>query len=187
MKKEALSLFGIFFKVGAVTFGGGYAMLPILEKELVDKRHLTTRDELMDFYAISQTTPGVIAVNVATFIGCEKFGILGGIFATLGVITPSIIIITVIASTLTNFAHIPAVQKALSGINIAVAALITKSFFTFFKRSVKGLATAVIFLTAFGTLFFLNAPSFVILLCSSLVGLLFLFFRDKIGKGGIHE
>ena len=100
---ELWQLYFTFFKIGAVTFGGGLAMLPILERTLIDKLKWTTKEDLMDYYAIGQVTPGIIAVNVATFIGFNKQGILGGIVATAGVISPSVIIITVIAFFLETF------------------------------------------------------------------------------------
>ena len=94
--KELLKLFLAFAKIGAVTFGGGYAMLPILQRDIVAKHKWATEDELLDYFAIGQCTPGVIAVNTATFVGYKNKGILGGIFATLGVVFPSIVIITII-------------------------------------------------------------------------------------------
>ena len=104
-------LFGTFAKVGVMTFGGGYAMLPILQREIVEDRHWATEEELMDYYAVGQCTPGIIAVNTATFIGQKKAGIAGGIMATLGVVFPSIVIILLIASVLTHFADAPVVSS----------------------------------------------------------------------------
>ena len=100
--KTLVELFFVFFKIGAVTFGGGLAMLPIIEKELVIKRNWVTKDTLLDYFAIGQATPGIIAVNVATFLGYSRAGILGAIIATLGVVTPSIIIISIIAKFLSG-------------------------------------------------------------------------------------
>ena len=108
-----LDLFLTFAKVGVCTFGGGYAMLPILQREVVENKGWATEEELTDYFAIGQCTPGVIAVNTATFIGYKYKGIIGGILTTLGVVFPSLIIITLIAAFLSNFAHIPAVQHAL--------------------------------------------------------------------------
>ena len=101
--RELLDMFFTFFRIGAVTFGGGYAMLPILQREVVEKKHWATDEELTDYYAIGQCTPGVIAVNTATFIGQKYRGILGGIITTLGVVSPSLIIISVIAALINNF------------------------------------------------------------------------------------
>lgn len=117
-------LFLVFFKIGAVTFGGGYAMLPILQKEIVVNKKWGTDEELMDYFAIGQCTPGMIAVNVATFIGYKRGGYAGGIFATLGVITPSMIIITLIAMFLTRFQDSPLITHAFAGIRACVCVLI---------------------------------------------------------------
>ena len=112
--KKYIDLFLVFAKIGVMTFGGGYAMLPMLERELIDNRGWTTNEELMDYFAVAQCTPGVIAVNTATFIGYKLYGNLGGIVATLGVVFPSLVIITPIAGVLTNFADIPAGKHAFA-------------------------------------------------------------------------
>ena len=125
--KVYFTLFGLFFKMGAVTFGGGYAMLPILERELVDNRDWVTKDELLDYYAIGQSTPGIIAVNVATFVGYKRRGVSGAIAATAGIVSPSLIIIMILATFISNFAEITWVQKALKGINVVVGALLVQS------------------------------------------------------------
>ena len=97
------TLYRAFFMIGALTFGGGYAMLPMLEREIVAKHKWATQEEILDYFAIGQCTPGIIAVNTATFVGYKQKGIIGGIVATLGVVSPSIVIIMVIAAVLTNF------------------------------------------------------------------------------------
>ena len=124
-------------KMGVCTFGGGYAMLPILQREVVEKKGWATEEELTDYFAIGQCTPGVIAVNTATFIGQKYRGNLGGTIATLGVVFPSLVIITIIAAFLTNFAEIPVVQHALAGINAAVVAMIAVSVLKLGKSTVK--------------------------------------------------
>jgi chromate transporter len=116
--KELLELVWTFAYIGAFTFGGGYAMLPMLKREIVEKKHWATIDEIMDYFAIGQCTPGIIAVNTATFIGYKRKGVAGGIFATLGLVLPSLVIISVIAAGLENFAHIAAVQHAFAGIRV---------------------------------------------------------------------
>ena len=123
--RELWVLFSTFFRIGGLTFGGGVAMLPMLEREIVNRHGWATNEELLDYYAIGQATPGIIAVNTATLVGYKRKGLLGAAVATLGVITPSIIIILIIASVLQNFAHIEAVQHAFAGIRVAVCALIT--------------------------------------------------------------
>ena len=131
---ELLKLFTVFARIGAVTFGGGYAMLPILQAEVVEKYHWAEEAELADYFAIGQCTPGVIAVNTATFIGVKRKGTIGGIIATLGVIAPSLLIITVIAACLANFAQFQAVKDAFAGIRVCVCVLI----FNAIKKLAKG-------------------------------------------------
>ena len=141
-----LDLFLTFAKVGVCTFGGGYAMLPILQREVVEKKGWATDEELTDYFAVGQCTPGIIAVNTATFIGFKYKGIPGGILATLGVVFPSLIIITAIAAFLSNFADIPMVRHALAGINAAVVALIASSVVKLGKSTLKNGAAIAIFL-----------------------------------------
>ena len=121
--KELFDLFWTFCKIGALTFGGGYAMLPLIQREIVENKKWSTEKEILDYYAVGQCTPGVIAVNTATFIGYKLRGIIGGIVATLGVIFPSIVIILIIATFLQNFADLAIVQSAFAGIRVAVVAL----------------------------------------------------------------
>lgn len=142
---EYLDLFLTFAKVGVCTFGGGYAMLPILQREVVEDKGWCTDEELTDYFAIGQCTPGVIAVNTATFLGSKRKGVLGGVIATLGMVFPSIVIITLIAAFLTNFAHIAAVGHAFAGVRAAVVALIASSVLKLGKTTVKNLPSAVIF------------------------------------------
>ena len=144
--KLLLELFLIFAKMGAVTFGGGYAMLPILQREIVENKHWGSEEELMDYYALGQVTPGMIAVNVATFIGCKLKGFWGGVFATLGVITPSMIIITVIALFLTQFEENPYVIHAFAGIRACVCVLILDAVMKLGKKSIKDKRTLAIFI-----------------------------------------
>lgn len=140
-----LDLFLTFAKVGACTFGGGYAMLPILQREVVEKKGWATDEELTDYYAVGQCTPGIIAVNTATFIGFKYKGILGGIIATLGVVFPSVVIITIIAAFLSQFDQYPVVQHALVGINAAVVALIASSVVKLGKSNLKDVLTVAVF------------------------------------------
>ena len=135
--KLYLDLFLTFARIGVCTFGGGIAMLPILQREIVDKKGWATSEELTDYYAIGQCTPGIIAVNLATFIGHKLKGALGGILATIGVVSPSVVIITLIAAFLSNFADIPMVQHALTGVNACVLALIAFSVHKLAKSTLK--------------------------------------------------
>ncbi len=172
--KELFTMFAVFVKIGTVTFGGGLAMLPILERELAEKRKWTTHMDLMDYYAVSQVTPGIIAVNVATFLGYKRLGIPGGIITTFGVVLPSLIIISLIAFGLDSVAHISWIQKALSGINIAVAAMLTKIVWTFIKNSVKtpkNIMGILLVLSSFLLVTICNLNSAYIILGSALCGL----------------
>ena len=130
-------LYRAFFTIGALTFGGGYAMLPMLEREIVNKHKWSTNEELLNYFAIGQCTPGIIAVNTATFVGYKQKGIAGGIAATLGVISPSIVIIVLIAMLLENFMDILWVQHAFAGIRVAVCALIVSSVIKLAKSNLK--------------------------------------------------
>ena len=138
-------LFWTFAKVGVCTFGGGYAMLPILQRELVEKRGWVREEELSDYFAIGQCTPGVIAVNTATFVGHKKKGAVGGVAATLGVVFPSLVIIMLIAAFLQNFAELPVVIHAFNGVRACVCALILSSVLKLRKSTVMDLPTLCIF------------------------------------------
>jgi len=141
-----LDLFLTFAKVGVCTFGGGLAMLPILQREVVERKGWCGEEELADYFAIGQCTPGVIAVNTATFVGSKQKGILGGIIATLGMIFPSVVIITLIAAFLQNFAHISAVGHAFNGVRAAVVALIASSVLKLGRTTLKNAPAVVIYL-----------------------------------------
>lgn len=163
--KDAIKLFLAFAKIGAVTFGGGYAMLPILQRDIVKKHGWATDEELIDYFAIGQCTPGVIAVNTATFIGYKQCGILGAIFATLGVVFPSVVIISIIAAFVTNYADIPTVKNALNGIRICVCVLIFNSILKLSKKSLVDKWTYIIFsvVLILSLLFDISAAILVIL------------------------
>ena len=152
--KVLLEMFWTFAKVGVMTFGGGYAMLPILQREVVDNKGWATEEELMDYFAIGQCTPGVIAVNTATFVGHMHKGILGGIVATLGLVFPSLVIISLLAGVIEAFSHITWVQHAFGGIRICVCVLIINATVKLAKKAVVNVPTLIIFLlVAFGSVF----------------------------------
>lgn len=140
-----LDLFLSFAKVGVCTFGGGYAMLPILQREIVEKKGWATEDQLADYYAVGQCTPGVIAVNTATFVGSSRKGILGGIVATLGVVFPSAVIILAIAAFLSNFMDVGFISHAFNGVRAGVVALILSSVIKLFRSAVKDWPTRIIY------------------------------------------
>ena len=144
-----LDLFCTFFRIGLFTFGGGYAMLPLLQREIVEKKEWAAEEELLDYFSVGQCTPGIIAVNTATFVGFKEKKLSGAVFATLGIVTPSLVIITVIAALLTNFAHIPAVQNAFAGIRVAVCVLILNSIVKLWKKSVVDKLTLGVFAVVF--------------------------------------
>ena len=182
--KELLNLFLSFARVGAFTFGGGLAMLPMLEKEVVEKNHWATEDEIMDYYAIGQCTPGIIAVNTSTFVGYKIKGIPGGIAATLGVITPSIIIITLIAAFLTNFADLAIVRHAFNGIRACVCILIFNAVLKLAKKSVIDkiclvICIVVLLLSLFSPL----SPALIVILAGA-AGVLVNMVKRPANKGG---
>ena len=171
--KQLWQLFLAFARVGVMTFGGGYAMIPILEREIVDRQGWASSEELMDYYAVGQCTPGVIAVNTATFIGYKVAGSLGGVVATLGVVFPSLVIITVIAGVLTHFADIPAVKSAFAAIRVCVCVLIFNAVLKLWKGAVKDKAGLCLFLLVFLLSIFLDiSPVFYVLFCA-VAGILF--------------
>lgn len=170
--KELIDLFLTFARIGGFTFGGGYAMLPMLQKEVVESRHWVTEDELMDYYAIGQCTPGIIAVNTATFVGYRVKGILGGIFATLGVVSPSLVIITIIAAFLKNFADFAVVRNAFAGIRICVVALIVQAVIKLGKKSIKDLWTALIFAIILILALFAPIESYFLVLAAGVLGVI---------------
>ena len=169
--KKYWDLFWAFARVGAMTFGGGYAMIPILEREIIARHGWATEEELMDYYAVGQCTPGVIFVNTATFIGYKYGGTLGGIIATLGGVFPSVLIITIIAGILTNFADVPAVQSAFAGIRVCVCVLIFNAVVKLWKKAVVDKATLVIFLAVFLLSMFLSVSPVVFVVLSAAAGI----------------
>ncbi|MBC5629050.1 chromate transporter [Clostridium sp. NSJ-6] len=176
--KQLLDLFFTFARIGGLTFGGGYAMLPILQREVVEKRKWVTNEEIMDYYAIGQCTPGIIAVNTATFIGQKCAGNIGGIVATLGVVFPSLIIITLIAAFLQNFADLAIVKNAFAGIRICVSVLIINAVIKLWKSSVIDIATTIIFFVIFIAAIFTDLSPIVFVLFAGIAGVI-LKWRKK--------
>lgn len=170
--KQLLKLYLVFAKVGTFTIGGGLAMMPMLQKELIDKRHWITEDELLDYYAVGQSTPGIVAVNVSTFVGYKQLGILGGVIATLGMITPSLVIIMILAKFINSISDYPYVQKALNGVNVAVAALLTSVVVNLCKKTIKKPINVVFMLVAFVIVFFLKVPSFYVIIAALVTGVI---------------
>lgn len=182
MKNIYLDLYITFAKIGSLTFGGGIAMLPMMQNELIEKKQWVSENEILDYYAIGQSTPGIIAVNVATFVGYKKAGILGGIVATLGVISPSVVLIAVLANIIDSIDHYPNVQKALKGINVAVCALITDATLNFAKKTSKGAVSILLMLLSFCLIFFFNVKSYLIILGAALIAVATYFIGKKFKK-----
>ncbi len=169
---ELLELFTAFFRIGLFTFGGGLAMLPMLTKEVVEDKKWATTDEILNYFAIGQCTPGIIAINTATFIGTKRKGVLGGIVATLGIITPSIIVILIIATILSQIIHYPIVGHIFMGIRIAVAALVTESLIGILKSGIKDLFGIIFFIITLCAVLFTDFTSpVVVVIAGILVGI----------------
>jgi len=189
--KEYLEIFFVFLKIGLFTFGGGYAMIPIVERELIKKRGWIPIEEVMDYYTVGQIIPGIIGVNLSTFVGYKRKGVLGAILAPLGWVLPGVTIILIIAIFLSNFHEISAVQSAFVGIRIAVAALILDTVIKLAKGVIKNTQAVIIFIVVFllsaipkGLLpipAFIRSPVFLIL-ASGLVG--FLIYKIKKSNDG---
>ncbi|OON93012.1 MAG: chromate transporter [Candidatus Epulonipiscioides saccharophilum] len=171
--KNLLNLFLAFFKIGALTFGGGYAMMPIIQAELVNKRGWVEEEEVLDYYAIGQMTPGIIAVNTATFIGYKQGKILGAIVATLGVVAPSIVIITLIASVFDLFMQQDLVAQAFFGIRIVVVALIASGVVALSKKSLLDLTTKILFVLSILIMAIWSPSPIILILIGAVCGLIF--------------
>ena len=172
-------LYSAWFRMGLFTFGGGYAMLPMIQKEVIEGHHWATEDEVMDYYAIGQCTPGVIAVNTATFIGYKVKGTLGAVVSTLGVISPSLIIITLIAGLISNFSDLPVVQHALKGIQVGVCVLMFVSVRNLFRKGVKQLPDWIIFIVAFLLAQFTDISTVILVIAAGIAGYVRMIVREK--------
>lgn len=170
--KDCLTLYLLFFKIGAVTFGGGYSMLPFLNHELVERKNWYTKEKMLDYFAMAQSLPGIIGVNIAVFCGSDRVGLPGALFAALGLITPSIAVITVIASFINNLTDIPAVQRVMRGMNVAVAALLTDSVVKMTKPAVIDKLTAFMAAAAFLLVAAFNISSVLILVVAVAISLI---------------
>lgn len=174
-----LHLFVSWFKMGLFTFGGGYAMLPMIQREVIEKHKWATEDEIMDYYAIGQCTPGIIAVNTATFVGYKVKGIPGGIIATLGVVSPSLVIISLISALITNFSELEVVQNALRGIQIGVCVLMFVAIQNLIKKGVKNMPSWIIFIAAFVLAYFTNISTVILVVIAGIAG----YVISTYGKG----
>ncbi|MBR2208510.1 MAG: chromate transporter [Synergistaceae bacterium] len=170
--KILFNLFITFAKMGAVTFGGGYAMLPILQREIVENKKWGTEEELADYYAIGQCTPGVIAVNVATFIGRKVAGNLGGVVATLGVVFPSVMIITLLAGVIEYYSSLEWVKHAFAGIRVCVCVLIFNAVLKLFKKSIIDFKTMAIYLIILACSFIFNISPVIFVIAAGIAGII---------------
>jgi len=177
--KELLKLYISFFKIGALTFGGGYAMLPMLEREIVNNHKWATLEEIMDYFAIGQCTPGVIAVNTATFIGYKKKHVIGGIVATLGVITPSIIIICALAGIIDMFSENVYVQHAFAGISVAVCALLIQAIAKLIKGGIKDVFGLIVALCSLVISLIFGLSPIIIVLIAGIAGCTYKAITEK--------
>lgn len=176
--KELIELYLAFLRIGSVNFGGGYAMLPLLQRDLEEKKHWVTTEELMDYFAIGQCTPGIIALNVSTFIGYKRKGLLGSIVATVGFLTAPIALITIIAMFLQNFASYEIVQHAFAGIRVCVCVLILMAVIRLWKSAVVDIKSFILYLvvfllTAFSSVLPIAAPAAVLVILSGIFGAFF--------------
>ena len=179
--RELFELLLVFARIGAVTFGGGYAMLPILQRELVEKRGWVTDEEIMDYFAIGQCTPGIIAVNTATFVGMKLRGVAGAVFATVGIVLPSLVIISVIAACLANFADLDVIKNAFAGVRVCVCVLVANAVVKLWKKAVVDKATLLIFLLVLIFSFFTDLSPVLFVLLAGAAGIALQTL--KAGKG----
>ena len=171
MAKELLTIYALFFKMGGVTFGGGYAMLPILRREIVEKYGWLTEEQVMDFYAISQGLPGIIAINVSVFIGYSRQKTLGAVSAALGMVSPCIIIISTIAAFMSNFKDNAYVQYALGAVSVCVCALIVDAVIGMWKKGVKDIYGIILCVGVFALMVFTNISPILLVVGSAVVGI----------------
>ena len=180
--KELVELFLAFARIGGLTFGGGYAMLPMLQREAVEKKGWVTEEELMDYYAVGQCIPGVIAVNTAVFIGTKAKGLAGAIAASLGVISPSIVIIVAIAAFIQSFSELPIVQNAFAGIRVGVCVLILSAVLKLFKKAIIDKFTFGLFAVVFALSVFTDISPILFVILAAIAGIAVHVFFLKGGK-----
>ena len=172
MAGELLDLYLLFFRMGAVTFGGGYAMLPILRREIVQKRHWMTEEEIIDYYAVSQGLPGIISVNVGVFIGHKQHKVPGALAAAFGVVSPCIIIISLIYFVLSSFQDNVYVRHALSAITVCVAALILDTVLSMAKKGIKDIFGIILCLVVLYLSLFTDVSPILIIIGSGILGVI---------------
>lgn len=182
--RELFELFWAFAQIGSVTFGGGYAMLPLIQKKIVEDKAWATEDQVLNYYALGQCTPGIIAVNTATFIGYDRKGFWGGLFATLGMVFPSLVIIMTIARFITQFEEVEALQHAFAGIRVAVVALIVSAVIRLWRQSVESSLGATLFVISLVVIAFLNVSPILVIVLAALFGV---WHASRIARAGAEE
>ncbi len=170
--KKILTLFITFFKIGAFTFGGGYAMIPLIQKEVAEEKGWITDEEILDVIAIAESTPGPIAINSATFVGYKVCGFWGAFFSTLGVVLPSFVIILLISFLLREFAELKPVRYAFFGIRAGVLALVLKAFISMYKQCPKKIVSYVLAAFAFLIVVLFDINVIYIIIGCAVVGLI---------------
>ena len=180
--KVLIELFLAFARIGGLTFGGGYAMLPMLQREAVEKNGWVSEEELMDYYAVGQCIPGVIAVNTATFIGTKVKGLPGAIAASLGVISPSLVIIIAIAAFIQSFSELPIVQNAFAGIRVAVCVLILTAVIKLFKKAIVDKFTFALFAIVFGLTVFVDISPIIFVILAAVAGIVIKCIKEGKAK-----
>ena len=178
-RSRALTLFLTFFKIGAFTFGGGYAMLPLIQREIVEKRKWITNDDILEVVAIAESTPGPIAVNSATFVGYRTGDFSGALLATLGVVLPSFAVILAISFVLREFESLKAVQYAFSGIRAGVLALVLKALWSMYRQSPKNAVSYALMAIAFVLVAFLGADVLPVIIGCAAVGLIVTLYAGR--------
>ena len=181
MKKFSLlfKIFATFFKIGGFTFGGGYAMIPLIQKEAVEKNKWVTDDDILEIIAIAESTPGPIAINSATFVGYRACGVLGSFFATLGVVLPSFLVILAISFVLRQFQELRAIQYAFQGIRAGVLALLFKALWGMYKKTPKGWVSYVVMAGAFLATAFLHVNVLYVIIGCAVFGLVTSLIADR--------
>ncbi len=179
MDNKILKLFLTFFKIGAFTFGGGYAMVPLIQKEIVEGKGWITDDDILEIIAIAESTPGPIAINTATFVGYRVAGFWGAAAATFGTVLPSFVIILIISNILRQFQSSKAVQYAFNGIRAGVLAMIIKALFNMYKKVPKGAVSYIVIAASFILTAFLDIPVLAVIIGCAVFGLLSSLYIEK--------
>ncbi|MBE6786812.1 MAG: chromate transporter [Ruminococcaceae bacterium] len=181
--KVLFSVFWVFFRIGAFTFGGGYAMIPLISEETVNRRKWISESDILDIIAIAESTPGPVAINSATFVGYRVAGFWGSFFATLGVVSPSFIIILILSYVLNEFKSLKAVQYAFNGIRAGVLALIIKALIKMYKQCPKGVFYYVIMALSLVAVAFFKFPVIYCIIGFAALGLVYsLTLKGKVEK-----